>query len=237
MSDWKRKRFWTSASAVPAGDGFEIRLDARSVQTPGSVPLVVPTQALADAIALEWDAQQGKVDPGTMPMTCMANTAIDKVSPQRAVIADLVAEYGGCDLLCYRAEGPEELCKRQGAAWDPLLVWAEATLEAPLGSRAGVMFFEQPDQSLKSLSGHVHKLTHWQLVAFHDLVALSGSLVIAFAVVNQVADPSDLWAVSRLDERWQAEQWGEDDQATEDAAVKARAFQDAARFFDLCQKA
>ena len=132
MSAWSARRFWTTASAVPVEGGFTVHLDGRQVRTPLKSPLVLPTLALAEAVAAEWQAQDGTVKPETMPFTRMANSAVDKVKPQFVAVADMLAEYGGSDLLCYRAEGPAELVARQAQEWDPLLDRASAELGAAL---------------------------------------------------------------------------------------------------------
>ncbi|OSP55159.1 ATP12 family chaperone protein [Pseudoruegeria sp. SK021] len=235
MFDAKRKRFWTAASARPESTGFGIFLDERPVKTPGKMPLVVPTESLGVAIAAEWDAQQDRIDPGAMPMTRMANTAIDKVRLRMPEVAEVVAEYGGCDLLCYRAEGPEELCARQQQAWDPLLDWSATVQGAPLNAAAGIVYVDQPPASVSKLAARVHAMSYWELVAFHDLVALSGSLVIALAAIDKVRPVSELWDLSCLDEHYQTEVWGEDTLALASAAIKATAFQDAYRFFEFVQ--
>lgn len=233
MSEWKQRRFWTSADAVAAEGGFGIVLDARPVKTPARQPLVVPSQALAAAIAGEWAAQGDMIDPNTMPLTRIANSAIDTATPQHAEIAAIVAAYGESDLLCYRAEGPPELVARQVAAWNPLLAWAADHLAAPLEVATGVMFIPQPDASVQALSAHVRARDAFDLATLHDLVALSGSLVIGLAVQAELRPDAELWAVSRIDESWQAEKWGHDDDAAETAALRATAFADAARFHRL----
>ena len=128
MSDWRPKRFWTAATVEPAPGGHTVHLDGRPVRTPGKSPLIVPTEAMARAIAAEWDAQTGIVRPETMPFTRSANSAIEKVAPQFDEVVGLLAAYGETDLLCYRAHGPAELMARQAAAWDPLLDWAPPPL-------------------------------------------------------------------------------------------------------------
>lgn len=234
MSGWTAKRFWTTATAQPVAGGFGVNLDARPVRTPAKAPLVVPTLALAEVIAAEWDAQQGTVRPETMPATRTANSAIDKVTTQRAEVVDILAAYGGTDLLCYRAPGPEGLVARQGAGWDPLLDWSAAWLGAPLKAVAGVMHIAQPEDSLARLRARIDALTPFQLAAFHDLVAISGSLVLAFAVTEGRLEAEAAWALSRIDEEWQIELWGEDDEATALAAARHQAFLEAARFYALC---
>lgn len=234
MSGWKAKRFWKTVAVEEGEGGWTVRLDARPVRTPAKAPLVLPTHALADAVAAEWDAQQGDVKPDTMPFTRAANSAIDKVGPQFDAVVDIVAAYGGSDLICYRAAGPEPLVARQAAGWDPLIGWAEDALGARLCVTTGVMHVAQDAAVLQRLRVRVAALTPFGLAAFHDLVALSGSLVIAFAVIGGRLDPESAWRMSRIDEDWQIEQWGEDEEAAAMTEVRHRAFLQAARFFELC---
>lgn len=234
MTEWAPRRFWTSASAVPAEDGFAVLLDARPLRTPRKAPLVLPTAALAEAVAVEWQAQGETVVPATMPFTRMANSAIDTVASQIDTIAGMVADYGGSDLLCYRAEGPEALVAEQALAWDPLLEWAADALGAPLRVTTGVVHVPQPEASLAALRGQVSGLTPFRLAAFHDLVALSGSLVLALAVTRNRVGVEDAWRVSRIDEDWQIAQWGEDEEAADVARRKHEAFLLADRFYALC---
>jgi chaperone required for assembly of F1-ATPase len=219
---------------MPVEGGFAVQLDARPVRTPLKSPLVVPTLALAEAIAAEWQAQAAKVDPETMPFTRTANSAIDKVAPQVPLVAEMLAAYGASDLLCYRAEGPADLVARQAEAWDPLLLWAEGTLAAPLVTAAGVMHIPQPPGSLALLRREVDLLSSFQLAAFHDLVAISGSLVLALAVTRERLTAETAWRLSRIDEDWQAGLWGEDGEAVDVAARKQAAFLQADRFYRLC---
>jgi chaperone required for assembly of F1-ATPase len=234
MSAWKAKRFWKEATAELCEGGFTVRLDGRAVKTPAKTLLVVPTLALAQAIAAEWDAQQGLVQPDTMPHTRTANSALDKVAPQFALVAENMALYGGTDLLCYRATGPQELIDRQQAQWGPLLDWCATDLQAPLIATAGVMHIEQPPASLARLSEIVHGWTAFQLAAAHDLIAISGSLVLALAVTLGRLSVSDAWSLSRIDETWTNEQWGVDDDAAYLESLKQAAFAHAARFYGLC---
>lgn len=233
MSGWKPKRFWKNAEPVPEGAGWTVRLDGRGVKTPAKAALIVPTRAMAQAIAVEWDAQQAEVRPDTMPVTRAANSAIDKVSVQFDEVAALIAAYGGSDLLCYRAEGPAGLVARQARAWDPLLDWASATLAAPLVVTSGVVPVDQPPASLDRLSGHVRRFDPFGLTALHDLVALTGSLVIGLAVAQGRVSVAEAWDASRVDETWQAEHWGVDQDAAAIVALKRQALGDAARFLGL----
>ncbi len=234
MSGWKAKRFWTKAVVQQVDGGFAVTLDGRPVKTPAKTPLVVPTPGLAQEIAAEWDAQTGLVKPDTMPFTRMANSALDKVAPQTDAVVDMLAAYGETDLLCYRATDPPALVARQDAAWNPLLDWARATFDAPLRSVPGVMFIEQDTGALARLHAAVAAQTAFQIAAFHDLVAISGSLVLGLAVTRGRLDPGAAFDLSRIDEHWQSELWGVDEDAAVLEAMKKQAFGLAARFHALC---
>ena len=234
MTAWAPKRFWKEAGIEPTEGGYTIRLDGRAVRTPSKALLVVPTPDMATTIAAEWDAQQGEIKPDTMPYTRTANSAIDKVAVQFDDVATMLSAYGGSDHLCYRATGPEPLVARQAAAWDPLLAWAAQSLDLHLTVTAGIMHVAQPEAALARATALVAALNPFQLAAFHDLVALSGSLVLALAVIHGRLDPDTAWRLSRIDEDWQIEEWGEDEEAAELTAVKQAAFLQAARFYGLC---
>ena len=233
MSEWALKRFWKAVAVEEAEGGFTVKLDGRGVRTPAKAPLAVPSRAFAEAVAAEWEQQVELVDPRSMPATRMANAAIDKVRHQRAEVARMLGDYGDSDLLCYRATQPDALVARQAAVWDPYLDWADAHLGARLVPVAGVMHAPQDANALKRLQAHVDSQTAFELAAFHDLVALTGSLVLGFATIHQIDEPETIWAASRLDEAWQIEQWGEDEEAAEVAEIKKADFLNAARFFEL----
>ncbi|MDX8350126.1 ATP12 family protein [Cognatiyoonia sp. IB215446] len=233
MSDWKPKRFWKTVQAAECAGGYTVLLDTKSVKTPAKADLIVPTPAMAGAIAAEWDAQEEVLDPGTMPVTRGANAAIDKVRVQRAEVAALLAEYGDSDLLCYRAAGPDALIQKQAEGWDPMLDWAANTLGARLFVGEGVMHVPQTSDALAKLRAELDAFDDFALGAAHDLVSLSGSLILALAVTKNAVSVEDAWALSRIDEHWQIAQWGEDEEATKAEATKRAAFFDAARFYAL----
>ena len=231
MSNWAPKRFWSRVTVTETDGGFGISLDDKPVNTPSKTRLIVPTRGLADLIAAEWDAQQGRVDPRTMPATRAANSALDKVRPQVADVADLIAAYGESDYLCYRATSPDALIRRQAKLLDPVLDWAATALNARLITGPGVVPIAQDSGAIAVLRGRVHLFDNFQLTGFHDLVSLSGSLILGFAVALRARTAEQAWILSRIDEDWQAEQWGVDDEAQAHAALKRAAFLDAARFF------
>jgi len=233
MSEWAPKRFWTAAETIQSEAGFGVLLDGRPVRTPAKAMLSVPTQDVAERIAEEFAAQNERIDPTTMPFTRTANAAIDKVAIQQADVADMLAEYGDSDLLCYRADAPDDLVARQAEQWDPLLDWAAETLDARLEPRVGVMHAPQDSASLSALRQRVCAMSAYELAAFHDLVSISGSLIIGFAAKLQAKPAEELWETSRLDELWQEEQWGKDEEAQEMVAYKRAAFLHAHEFMRL----
>lgn len=233
MSAWAAKRFWKQAQAVPCDGGFTVTLDAKPLRTPAKRPLVLPNEAMAAAIAVEWDAQQGPVRPETMPMTRFANSAQEKVAPQMRQVADYLLRYAETDLLCYRATGPEALTRRQAQGWDPVLDWAAKTHAAPLVVVQGVMPVPQPQESLTRLRRAMDGFTAFQLTGFHDLVGLGGSFVLALALVSGRMSAEAAFDLTRIDEIWQAELWGQDETAALQAANKRRDFLSAFAFWQL----
>jgi chaperone required for assembly of F1-ATPase len=235
MTGWVRKRFWRETTVEQAEGGFTICLDARQIRTPAGRALVVPTQTFARIVAAEWAAQDGEINPETMPATRSANLAIDKIGDQFEPVVDTITAYGGSDLLCYRATAPQALIDRQRLAWDPLLEWVSRRFDAPLRVTQGVMPVPQPPESLLRLRAAVASQGLFEICALHDLVALSGSLVVGLAVAEGVESAETLWALSRIDEDWQAEQWGEDEEARATAEWRRAGFVHAARLLQACK--
>lgn len=233
MSGWTAKRFWKEATVAEVAEGFAVHLDGRGVKTPAKAPLVLPTRAMAGAVAAEWQAQGEKIDPLTMPVTRSANAALDKVRSQHAEVAALIAAYGETDLLCYRAEKPEALVARQAAGWDRWLDWADAQYGARLTVTKGVLPVPQPDAARATLAARVEAHDVWELAALHDLVGITGSLVLGLAVAERQLSADEAWSLSRIDDDWQIEQWGEDEEATVHAALKKAAVLHAERFWIL----
>ena len=230
MSSWAAKRFWAKAAVVPQGDQFAIHLDGRPVRTPGKSLLMVPTQAMAERIALEWDSQEDTINPESMPWTRSANSAIEKVATTRAGVEAHLIDYAGTDLLCYRAQAPASLIARQAAAWDPILDWANHTFGARLATTSGVMPVDQPDEAIERLGETMSPMSSFAMTGFYDLVTLSGSFLIGLAAVHG-QDESLLWDASRVDENWQFEQWGVDEEAAKAAEIKKTAFIHATEFY------
>ncbi|WP_333571017.1 ATP12 family chaperone protein [Sphingomonas sp.] len=223
------KRFWKTVTIV---DGA-IELDGRPVRTPARAALLLPTPQLAEAVAEEWRSVGEELDPRAMPLTGLANAAIDQIAPNPAPFAADLARYGESDLLCYRAELPEPLVERQAAQWDPLLDWARTRYDVHFETTAGIMHRPQPPATIARLQEVVAALDPFRLAAFSPLVTISGSLVAALALLEGAADRETVWRAAQLDEDWQAEQWGEDELATRARDVRRADFDAAARFLSL----
>ncbi|UVO51577.1 ATPase [Sphingomonas sp. SUN019] len=224
------RRFWKS---VTIDADRVIRLDDKPVRTPGRVPLALPTDTLADAIADEWRAVGDKVDPRAMPLTGLANAAIDRIAPDPATFAAGLARYGESDLLCYRAESPEQLIARQEAAWDPLLGWARDRYDVHFETVAGVMHRAQPPATIARLGEATAARDAFALAGLSPIVTITGSLIAALALVEGVADADTVWTAAQVDEDWQAELWGEDTLAAETRALRRREFDAGVRFLGL----
>ena len=227
------KRFYKIAEAVPSAGGVAILLDGRPVKTPGRHPLFVPTEELAEAIAAEWNAQGDTIDPRSMPLTGLANAAIDRVAPDPAAFAATLAEYGESDLLCYRADGPRSLIERQSRLWDPLLDWARTRFAIEIETTAGVMHRRQPPETVERLRLAVAARSAFQLAGLAPLVTIAGSLIIALALAEGAIGLETAWDAAMLDEAWQAEQWGADPLAAASLENRRREFEAAYLFLTL----
>ena len=224
------KRFYKQAEAVAADGGWSIQLDGRPVRTPARAPLVLPTAALGSAVAQEWEAQGEEIDPASMPLTGIANAAIDHVMPDPATFAAPIAAYGESDLTCYRADGPEPLVARQAEQWQPLIDWAQACYGVTFRVTSGIVHVAQPPETVARLAEVVRALDPFLLAPLSPLVSMSGSLIIGLAAVERAVPLAQLWQAAELDEIWQAEQWGDDDQALLRRAQRHEAFMAAAGF-------
>lgn len=224
------KRFWKEVS-IDADR--VVRLDDRPVRTPGRAPLSLPTDALAAAVADEWRAMGETIDPRAMPLTGLANAAIDRVAADPAGFASALAAYGESDLLCYRADTPDALVARQAAAWDPLLSWARDRYDVHFETVAGVMHRPQPAATIARLGEAVAARDAFTLAALSPLVTITGSLVGALALAEGAMDADTLWAAATVDDEWQREQWGDDPLAADALAARRRDFDAAARFLSL----
>jgi chaperone required for assembly of F1-ATPase len=227
------KRFYTAAE-VAERDGLHVLLlDGRTVKTPGKALLAVPSQPLAAVLAAEWAAQVDVIDPTTMPLTRLVNTAIDGVTQHAAQVAADIVKYAGSDLLCYRAEHPETLVARQAAAWDPVLAWAAEALGARFAVGRGIVHVAQNDEALARIETVVAPLPPLRLTGLHVMMTLTGSALLALAVEKGHLDAASAWAAAHVDEDWQASQWGDDDEAMTRRALRWRDMEAAAKLVAL----
>jgi Chaperone required for the assembly of the mitochondrial F1-ATPase len=227
------KRFWKHVSVEPEDDAWAIRLDGRPVKTPARAPLAVPTSPLADAIAGEWRDIGENVDPRDMPLTGLANAAIDRVAPARDAFASSLAKYAEGDLLCYRADGPHALIERQEEHWDKLLGWARRRYDVDFVVTSALMHVAQPTATIERLSHAVSALDPFRLAGLSPLVTIGGSLIAALAILEKAISPEAAWDAVTVDERWQLERWGADAEAEVALENRRRDFLTAARFLDL----
>jgi len=224
------KRFYTAAEADA---DRRVLLDGRPIQTPGRTPLVLPTAELAEAIADEWGAQGETIDPRSMPLTGLANAAIDRIGPDPAGFARGLAAYGESDLLYYRAERPAKLAARQAESWDPLLAWARSRYDVDFVVTAGVIHRPQPAETVARLAAATAARDAFALAGLHSLVTVGGSLIAALALAEGALAVDAAWAAVSLDDAWQAEQWGEDAEAAKALAGRRADFAAGARFLSL----
>jgi chaperone required for assembly of F1-ATPase len=227
------KRFYKTVSVEPVAGGGAIRLDGRAVKTPARLELVLPTPALAAAVAAEWGTQAETIDPRSMPLTGLANAAIDQIAPDPAAFAQVLAVYAETDLLCYRAESPAELVGHQAECWDPLIDWAQQRYDIEFEIVHGIIHCAQPDETIARLSAAIRSYGHFQLAGLQQLITISGSLVIALALAEGEIDGRAAFDAAHLDELWQVEQWGEDELATQARDARSADFRAAARFLGL----
>jgi chaperone required for assembly of F1-ATPase len=229
------KRFWKDVTVDRLGDGWAIKLDDRPVRTPARVPLSLPTEALAEAVAEEWREAGETVDPRAMPMTGLANAAIDRVEPERQAFAGGLARYAEADLACYRSEWPPELVERQAKAWDELLAWARRRYDIDFATTSGLMHIPQPQATIEQLAHAVGALDAFRLAGLSPLITVGGSLIAALAVLEKAMTPEQGWDAVSIDDRWQLEQWGADPEAEIALDNRKRDFLAAAQFLELLE--
>lgn len=228
------KRFYETVSVRPEEGGFDLLLDDRLLRSPARNPLLLPSRALADAVAEEWARQEGPIDPGQMPLMTLVSTAIDHLAPNRAQIASETVDYGGHDLICYWAgEDQPELLRRQRDAWQPMLDWASRELGVPLHIVQGVVPQAQPTETLERFAREVGEFDDLHLMALTSVTRASGSLVLALALARGRLSSDEVWELSLLDENYQAELWGEDAEATARRAGLKADIEAAARLLAL----
>jgi chaperone required for assembly of F1-ATPase len=227
------KRFWKRATVTSGEGGWRVSLDGKPVRTPARKPLLVPTEALAKAIAEEWNSPGETIDPHAMSLTGLANAAIDRVAPDTERFADGLARYGESDLACYRADAPRELVARQEKSWDELLDWARRRFDVDFRTTSGIVHVPQPEATTQRLAHAVGSLDPFRLAGLSPLVTIGGSLSAALAVLEGATGAEDAWEAVTIDDRWQLEQWGADAEAEATLEARRRDFMDAARFLKL----
>jgi chaperone required for assembly of F1-ATPase len=227
------KRFWKDSRAVEQDGGWGIALDGRPVRTPARAPLAVARRDLAEAIAEEWQAQGETLDPASMPLTGLANAAIDLAAPDPAAFAAPVAAYAQSDLFCYRDDRDAALQAEQAATWNPVLAWAEARHGIEFTLAQGVLPVDQPAATIAALQGAVLALDPWRMTALTPLVTIGGSLVAGLALVEGAYDAETLWGAVSLDEQYQERRWGADAEAQKARAHREADWLHAARFLSL----
>jgi chaperone required for assembly of F1-ATPase len=224
----KRKRFYAKAGAVEGDGGFVITLDDKPIRTPSGRQVVVPVRAIADAVVAEWEAQQEFIDPLTMPMTRFANSVVDAVIGRVDAVTEDMAKYFETDLLFYRAGHPEGLVKREAALWDPLLFWAADTLGAHFILAEGIVHVRQPEPAIAAARAALPD-DPWSIAALHVITTLTGSALLALALLRGVVDPDAAWAAAHVDEDWNIEKWGVDEEVAAKRASRLVDFEAAAR--------
>jgi chaperone required for assembly of F1-ATPase len=227
------KRFYKEVAVAAGEGGFVVQLDGRAVKTPGKALLVLPTESAAQLVAEEFSAQGETLDLGSMPVYRLVNTAIDGVAADPQAVLEDILRFSSSDLLCYRAEGPDTLVRRQNEAWDPVIDWARATLGARLNLAEGVIHVEQPREAIAALGFHLNQRAEpLRLAALHVMTSLTGSALLALAVDFGELDAETAWDAAHVDEDFQAEQWGQDAEALARRASRKRDMMAAAALLD-----
>ncbi len=212
------KRFYASAAVGRQADGFAVLLDGKVAKTPGRRPLAVPSEAVAAALAAEWAGQGERIDPATMPLTRLVNAALDAVAGEMPGVRAEIVKYAGTDLICYRAENPQSLVDAQEAAWGPLVRWAAEVLGARLVLSAGVVHAAQAPETAVAVERVLATLDPLKLAALHVVTTITGSAVIALALLLGRVTAEEAFSAALVDEDWQMARWGRDE-----IALKARA--------------
>jgi chaperone required for assembly of F1-ATPase len=223
----RRKRFYVKAGVVESPDGFAITLDDKPIRTPSGRSMVAPRREIADAIVAEWDAQQVIIDLMTMPLTRFANSVLDAVIDRVEAVADDVAKYFGSDLLFYRAGHPEGLVAREAAHWDPIVFWAADALGAHFILAEGIVHVRQPDSAIAAARAALPS-DPWSIAALHVVTTLTGSALLGLALMRGAIDQDQVWTAAHVDEDWNGEKWGVDDEVAARRAARLIDFRAAA---------
>ena len=232
----RRKRFYASAGVAEAeGGGFTVSLDGRPIRTPSGRIVAIPAREIAEAVAAEWEAQKETIDPLTMPMTRFANSVVEAVIDRQEAVAEDIAKYFHSDLLFYRAGHPDALVAREAKHWDPVLFWAADELGAHFILAEGIVHVRQPEAAVAAARAALPR-DPWSIAATHVVTTLTGSALLALALARGELDADAVWAAAHVDEDWNAEQWGADEEAAERRAARSVDFRAAARILEVMGK-
>jgi len=231
----RRKRFYAGAGVAEAEDGFTVTLDGKPIKTPSGRRVIAPARSIAEAIAAEWNAQGDTIDPLTMPLTRFANSVIEGVVDKVEAVADDVAKYLGSDLLFYRAGHPEALVAREAAHWDPILFWAADALGAHFILAEGIVHARQPDSAIAAARAALPS-DAWSIAAVHVMMTLTGSALLALALFHGVIDQDPAWAAAHVDEDWNIEKWGVDEEVAARRAARLVDFKSAVNILKALNK-
>jgi chaperone required for assembly of F1-ATPase len=223
----RRKRFYANVDVLETDSGFAVTLDGKPIRTPSGRQVAVPAREIADAVAAEWQAQQETIDPLSMPLTRFANSVVQSVVDCADAVADDIAKYLQSDLLFYRAGHPEALVAREARHWDPLLFWAADVLGAHFILAEGIVHVRQPDSAVAAARA-AFPADPWSIAALHVVTTLTGSALLALALTHGVLDPHQVWAAAHVDEDWNAEKWGADEEVGARRAARLVDFRAAA---------
>ena len=218
-----RKRFYKEVGVGEAEGGFAITLDGKPIRTPSGRHVVIPSRELADAVAAEWAGQAETLDPMTMPLTRLANSVVEGVVDRVADVSDDLAKYFQSDLVFYRAGHTEALVAREAEHWDPVLFWAAEALGAHFILSEGIVHVRQPDEAIQAARGALPD-DPWSVAALHVITTLTGSALLALALAHGVRDADQVWAAAHVDEDWNADQWGVDEEAAGRRAARLKDF-------------
>ena len=229
------QKFYKLAHVEATGSGFAVQLDGRPIKTPAGADLCVASERLAREITAEWSAQKETIDPHQMPMTSLTCTMIDRIIPEQTMVKEQLLQFAETDMLCYRAQEPADLVSRQHQTWQPLIDWVAEAHQVPLVVTEGILPVKQPSTALDALSIVIDGLQDWELAALSSITAIAGSLVIGLALITGRIDAAEAFAVIQLDEDYQNERWGTDEEGVRRQQILQREIQSAATFVDLAR--
>ena len=228
------RRFYNEVTVAAVEGGHAVHLDGKPVRTPGRNLIALPTPEAAGLVAAEFSAQGEAIDPVTMPVLRLVNTALDGVAADPQAVLEDILRFASSDLVFYRAEGPQTLVRLEGEAWDPVLDWARSALGARFFLAEGVMHVEQPREAVAAVGLHLKQRAEpLRLAALHVMTALTGSALLALAVEAGALTPDEAWSAAHVDEDWNIAQWGDDAEASERRAQRERDMMGAARLIEV----